>query len=246
MASKLRPVGHDDRLSLVEHLDELRSRLIICAAGFVVALVLCMWQSDTVLSLINKPLEQSAVQKDSNDPLEQAAIFQQRLAEAARAESAWLRELARDAEAHQEGGEADDQPRPELVEVLDEAQAVVMRDRPQRGAAHSLCGAGAPLGTPLGDDVALQRRLLALGPPQRGLGAAALRRTVVVLVVVIVFAAALAADRVLELAHPAPQLAPQAGEALGPEDQEHDHQDDDQLGRSDGVEHRETPLVGGR
>jgi sec-independent protein translocase protein TatC len=95
MAGKLRPVGHDDRLSLVEHLDELRSRLILCTIAFVAALVLCMWQSDTVLDIVNRPLETTAVNKGSNDPLEQAAIFQQRIAEAAKAESSWLRDLAR-------------------------------------------------------------------------------------------------------------------------------------------------------
>jgi sec-independent protein translocase protein TatC len=95
MAGKLRPVGHEDRLSLVEHLDELRSRLIVCVFAFVLVLVLCMWQSDTVLDIVNRPLETSAVHKDSNDPLEQAAVFQQRLADAAKAQSEWLRDLAR-------------------------------------------------------------------------------------------------------------------------------------------------------
>jgi sec-independent protein translocase protein TatC len=94
MAGKIRPVGHDDRLSLVEHLDELRSRLILCVVAFVLVLVVCMWQSDTVLDIVNRPLETSAVKKDSNDPLEQAAIFQQRIVEAAKAESTWLRDLA--------------------------------------------------------------------------------------------------------------------------------------------------------
>src|SRR3954468_14429024 len=39
----------------------------------------------------------------------------------------------------------------------------------------------------------------------------------------------LAGHGVLELAHAAPQRAPQAGEPLGPEDDEHDDEDDDQL-----------------
>ena len=33
MATRLKPIAHDDRLSLVEHLDELRTRIIICVVG---------------------------------------------------------------------------------------------------------------------------------------------------------------------------------------------------------------------
>jgi len=52
-----RPVGHEDRLSLVEHLDELRARLIICLAALVVMFGLCLWQNDRLLSVVNQPLE---------------------------------------------------------------------------------------------------------------------------------------------------------------------------------------------
>ena len=31
MATAIRPIGHEDRLSLVDHLDELRTRLIVSA-----------------------------------------------------------------------------------------------------------------------------------------------------------------------------------------------------------------------
>jgi sec-independent protein translocase protein TatC len=51
-----RPVGHDDRLSLVEHLDELRSRLIVCLLALVVLFGLCIWQNDRLLSVVNHPL----------------------------------------------------------------------------------------------------------------------------------------------------------------------------------------------
>ena len=37
----VRPVGHEDRLSLIEHLDELRTRLIVCICVFVVAFAVC-------------------------------------------------------------------------------------------------------------------------------------------------------------------------------------------------------------
>lgn len=56
MSRRVRPVSHDDRLSLVEHLDELRSRLIVCAAAFGVALALCFWQNHLLLEIASGPL----------------------------------------------------------------------------------------------------------------------------------------------------------------------------------------------
>jgi sec-independent protein translocase protein TatC len=56
MARRVRPVSHEDRLSLVEHLDELRHRLIVCAAAFAVALALCFWQNHLLLEIASGPL----------------------------------------------------------------------------------------------------------------------------------------------------------------------------------------------
>ncbi len=56
MAKVLRPIGHEDRLSIVDHLDELRSRLMICGAALVVAFGVCYWQSNVLLTALNKPL----------------------------------------------------------------------------------------------------------------------------------------------------------------------------------------------
>ncbi len=56
MAKVLRPIGHEDRLSIVDHLDELRSRLIICAVALGVAFGLCFWQSHQVLRILNSRL----------------------------------------------------------------------------------------------------------------------------------------------------------------------------------------------
>jgi sec-independent protein translocase protein TatC len=53
---RIRPVGHEDRLSVVEHLDELRSRLILSVVAFVVAWALTAWQNHLVLDIINAPL----------------------------------------------------------------------------------------------------------------------------------------------------------------------------------------------
>src|SRR5919197_4923195 len=57
MARRVGPIGHEDRLSLVEHLDELRTRLIISIAAFGVALALTFWQNHLVLRIVNHPLD---------------------------------------------------------------------------------------------------------------------------------------------------------------------------------------------
>jgi len=53
---RIRPIGHEDRLSVVDHLDELRSRLIVSVVAFVVAWALTTWQNDLVLEIMNSPL----------------------------------------------------------------------------------------------------------------------------------------------------------------------------------------------
>jgi len=78
----VRPIGHEDRLSLVDHLGELRTRLTICVVAFFVAFVVCYSKNDDILHFINKPLEatQNANSKGkSNDPIEQTARFQQEI-----------------------------------------------------------------------------------------------------------------------------------------------------------------------
>ena len=56
MAKVLRPIGHDDRLSIVDHLDELRSRLIVSLAVLLVAFGICFWQNHHLLNLLNRAL----------------------------------------------------------------------------------------------------------------------------------------------------------------------------------------------
>jgi sec-independent protein translocase protein TatC len=51
-----RPVGHEDRLTLVEHLSELRSRIVVSIVAFAVALGLCFWQNHLLLKIVNDPL----------------------------------------------------------------------------------------------------------------------------------------------------------------------------------------------
>ncbi|HEY7257257.1 MAG TPA: twin-arginine translocase subunit TatC [Solirubrobacterales bacterium] len=56
MPRRVRPVSHEDQLTLVQHLDELRHRLIVSLAVFGVALALCFWQSSTLLDIASSPL----------------------------------------------------------------------------------------------------------------------------------------------------------------------------------------------
>ncbi len=56
---KLRPISHEDRLSVVDHLGELRSRMIFSIVALLVAFALCFWQNDLVIEIARKPLEGS-------------------------------------------------------------------------------------------------------------------------------------------------------------------------------------------
>jgi Tat protein translocase TatC len=58
---KIRPVAHDDRLSLVDHLDELRSRLMVALVAFVLAFGFCFWQDSFLLDIANDPLPSEKV-----------------------------------------------------------------------------------------------------------------------------------------------------------------------------------------
>jgi sec-independent protein translocase protein TatC len=53
---RLKPVSHDDRLTVVEHLDELRTRIVVSLVAFGVAAGLCFWQNHQLLHWLNKPL----------------------------------------------------------------------------------------------------------------------------------------------------------------------------------------------
>jgi sec-independent protein translocase protein TatC len=59
MASTLKPVGHEDRLTIVDHLDELRTRLMVCVATLVIAFAFCFWQNGALLDVLDQPLNDS-------------------------------------------------------------------------------------------------------------------------------------------------------------------------------------------
>jgi len=53
---RVKPVSHDEQLTLVDHLDELRSRLIVSLFAFGIAFAFCGWQNNRILEIVNKPL----------------------------------------------------------------------------------------------------------------------------------------------------------------------------------------------
>jgi sec-independent protein translocase protein TatC len=53
---RIKPIEHEARLTLVDHLDELRTRLILSMVAFGVAFALTAWQNHLVLEIVNRPL----------------------------------------------------------------------------------------------------------------------------------------------------------------------------------------------
>jgi sec-independent protein translocase protein TatC len=74
----VRPVSHEERLSIVDHLDELRTRLIWCIVAFIISFSVCYSQNHRLLRIVNRPLQSTQNldgKKRSKDPLEESARF---------------------------------------------------------------------------------------------------------------------------------------------------------------------------
>src|SRR4051794_22389317 len=54
--ARLRPASFEERLTLVEHLVELRTRIVVSISAFAVAFTLCFWQNGRLLDIANAPL----------------------------------------------------------------------------------------------------------------------------------------------------------------------------------------------
>jgi sec-independent protein translocase protein TatC len=63
MATAIRTIGHEERLSIVDHLEELRTRLIVSGVALVVVFGVCFWQNHALLDFINKPLHKQTEQQ---------------------------------------------------------------------------------------------------------------------------------------------------------------------------------------
>jgi len=95
MATAIRPIGHEDRLSLVEHLEELRTRLIISGVVLVVVFGFCLWQNHELLHILNKPLQTQTKKQvaKGQGTVGQAVLAQQSLLKLSRDTQAALQAL---------------------------------------------------------------------------------------------------------------------------------------------------------
>ncbi|MDA0181094.1 twin-arginine translocase subunit TatC [Solirubrobacter phytolaccae] len=93
MASALRSVAHEDRLSLVEHLTELRVRIVVCLVAFIAATVVSFVFNQEVLDILNEPLT-STVDEGHRDPIQQGAGFDQEISKVLGSHAAVFRALA--------------------------------------------------------------------------------------------------------------------------------------------------------
>src|SRR3954453_18945411 len=59
--ARLQSVSFEDRLTLVEHLDELRTRIVVSISAFALAFALCFWQNSRLLDVANAPLPDGKV-----------------------------------------------------------------------------------------------------------------------------------------------------------------------------------------
>src|SRR5215217_6688176 len=53
---RIKPISHEDRLSVIDHLDELRSRIVVSVVAFAVTIKLCLWQNHLILDILDRPL----------------------------------------------------------------------------------------------------------------------------------------------------------------------------------------------
>jgi sec-independent protein translocase protein TatC len=77
IALPLRPIAAEQELSIVDHLSELRVRLIICISVLALAFGVCLWQSRALINVLDKPLNtvsalNKSQQKSANAPLAHA------------------------------------------------------------------------------------------------------------------------------------------------------------------------------
>ena len=91
----VKPIGHEDRLSIVDPLDELRSRLILCIIVFVVAFAFCYAENGAILRIVNKPFTEAQNSTKNKSSQQETARFEKALGAASGQLSVTLSSLQR-------------------------------------------------------------------------------------------------------------------------------------------------------
>lgn len=67
MARRIAPIAHEEQLTLVDHLDELRSRLVSSLLFVALVFAFTFWQSDRILGVITKPIDNALSTNKTKD-----------------------------------------------------------------------------------------------------------------------------------------------------------------------------------
>lgn len=137
----LAAVAQEDRLSLTDHLGELRIRLMVSGVALLVAFGLAFWQNHALLSVLNHPLERATAGalRHSRGPLAQRARAQQSLRVALDRQRAAFESLARSPTP------LDSAQRQALVSAADaDAAAVAISPAAAQGRQPVTLGIGEP------------------------------------------------------------------------------------------------------
>ncbi len=96
MGAAIRSVRHDDQLSLVEHLDELRTRILVSLFAFVVCFAVAFWQNDRVLEIVNRPFIKATSGQKAQGALAKAQTFNRAVGEFATSAGSFADSVAQD------------------------------------------------------------------------------------------------------------------------------------------------------
>jgi sec-independent protein translocase protein TatC len=144
MVSAIRTIGHEDRLSLVDHLDELRKRLILSAIALAIAFGFCLWQNHALLEIVNEPLTSQTKKQvaKGQGTVGQAVLAQQGLLRVAEHTQAALTVLAKP------GSGLSSQARAEIPALVASLKADVAKiPRGSQGDKPVTLGVGEPFTT---------------------------------------------------------------------------------------------------
>jgi sec-independent protein translocase protein TatC len=147
MAIAVRRIGHEDRVSVVGHLEELRTRLIVSLAALAVAFGFSLWQNHALLHLLNQPLAHQTQKqiRAGNGPLGATYTVQQ----SARTVAAELQLVVTTLE--RPGSGASDHTRAALQSALPPlGKAITRLSKAPEGDKPVTLGIGEPFTTTIG------------------------------------------------------------------------------------------------